>query len=185
MKLAIKDELLLDRWRRHPPDALAEILAEYGRPFYGFLIAACGGVEETARGFFTRVFLQTLHSPALESRKIPFFPELFRYAVKELRCLAKEISVPSEIHVLGRLSRDKDIKTRLLLCLKILTRIPVDDRIMILLRDLAELEISEMAYVMDMKEDRLKSRLNEARIHFREKMNEFLRTKEFYDLRRG
>lgn len=180
----MKDEVLLDRWRRQQPEALAELVTEYSRPFYGFLAVLLGGTQKTADDFFFKAFQKVLSEAAKDHAPTSIFLKLLKYAVKETKPSAAVPRTSLEPPVLAKLSNDEEIQLRILLSLKILAGMNLEERMVILLRDLMELDVPEMAYVLDMQEDHLKSRLNEARIHFREKMNESLRSKDFYDLRK-
>jgi DNA-directed RNA polymerase specialized sigma24 family protein len=184
VEISIKDDLLLDRWLRRNAASMGEIQAEYGKPFYGFLVAAYGGREKEAEALFLTSFTAVLRASALENRKVSFLIQLLHHAVQALRA-SKAPLPPASMQILSRLSADEDIQVRLLLGLKILDTLALEERLMILLRDLAELSMTEMAYVLGADEDTLKTRLTEARIRFREKMNESLRSKSFYDLRKN
>lgn len=184
MKISTKEELLLERLSREPAAAWGDVLGEYEKPFFGFLLVLFAKTDQTLNRLYVKISADILRRLPHSNDQVSILLQLYRQAVRELKALPAFEWAPPNPQVFISVSSDEEIQIRLLLCLKVLSDMSVQSRAIMLLRDFAELTIEEIAYVMEIPENQIKSFLNEARLQFREKMKESLRLKDFYDLRK-
>ena len=180
------DEALLDAVRRDDPAAFERFVERYGRRIYGFGLRVCGEAEDAkdvAQDTLLRAFqsLKDVAEPrALRSwlyrvaanaclmkrRKGKFEPEQ-ELSLDELMPHADERPLPDET------ASREEIRASLRAAVD---ELPPHYRIVLVLRDMEELDTHEVAQALDLPESTVEMRLHRGRLLVRQRLAERLGT---------
>jgi len=176
------DPHLVDRLRRGDPRAFEELVIAYQHRVFGVALRMLRNrseAEEIAQEVFLRV-----HG-AVEDFRGEAKLSTWLYAITSRLCLSRlaagERRVAREGHAtLERLTADVDPAAQLergeleAALQRAITELPEERRIVVVLRDLEGLPYDEIAEVLDLPVNTVRSRLHRARLDLKAKLERFL-----------
>ena len=164
MKITPSEELILAGCNEGSEHALQELSEKIAAPVYGFLSSSLGKNAGSAHDLFIEAFICGIRNSLSENTPI---------LVKVLSRLIHDISkLPFDKKVL---ILPENVSIRAQIILRTLSYMSWNDRVLVLLRDQLDLSHEEMSAVLSMNEHVIKMHLTEARIHFRNYLNEVLK----------
>ncbi len=169
--LSSDHELLLDRCRQKDSAAIQKLVSIYGESFYGFIRCLLGGNANLIDPILTASFIDTLRSSAESNTDEPFRVILLRAALKNAE---KNLGQPRE----PLLGIDKRLSV-LWECLGDLSR---EEQVVLLLRDQMDCSLDEMQAILSETEHPIRGRLQFARLHFRDLLQNKLNAKDPHSL---
>ena len=173
MEISAEEEFLLSDFATKQDESALKILTDkYGPPLYGFLRALWPGKQSQKRleQVMAQAFVQAIHSIKPLQVKEPFLLPLLRQTARQLKNQqAPTAAIPLNL---------EGLDSRLSLLVESLSLLPAEERILILLRDQFDLSHTEITDVLSISKDNLKNELNDARIHFRERLTHVLSRRE-------
>ena len=172
MEIAAEEELLLSRAVRLDPAALQNLADQHASSFYGFLLHVFLGDADLARETLVRAWAETLKSFAPFEEKVPFPVALAFHALADIKEPASKKSRP------GFPGPEATREPRLRLIFEALPRLPLEKRILLLLRDQLDFSLEELSFVLSLSEDQLRHRLKEARLALRLEVEHLLPQKK-------
>lgn len=154
MQISAKEEMLFWRWEKREKAALEGILSLYARSLYAFMCCLLGQHGPETRNVLIEGFVAILGQSGTSEK--PFRVRFLRRMVSHSLSQARSAIVLSTIPLHG-------IQETLLAALGCLD---AEDRLLILLRDQQDLLYEEMKEVLQWPEEKIRKRLNEARLRF-------------------
>ena len=189
------DSGLVERCRSGEDRAFEELVRKYQQPVFNIIYHNTGGrldVEDIAQRVFTKVYLSL---PRFE-RGRPFFPWLYRIVVNQcyddLRRAKRrrwrtfsELSLEEGENIERILSQADpgtpapEERTELhAILLKLLDRLPKQQRLAVVLRDLEDVPYDRMAEIMQCSEQAVRLKVFRARTRLRELMERAIRRQQ-------
>ena len=158
MSLSSHEQALLTELANRDAEAIRLFSTEYGPPVYGFLISALGFRAGEAKPMMVEAFASLIRHSKKAATEMPILPCLMRDLLNHLqwKMSDKESEGPFE-----------GAYQELSLIFKALSRLPWEERVLVLLRDQMDLTYPEMSFVLSLSEEELKARLGFAKTNFR------------------
>jgi DNA-directed RNA polymerase specialized sigma24 family protein len=151
------DEQLLLHCQAGDRQAFAEIASRYGRPLYGFLSAYLGGDElkkqQLLRAAFTEGFRNYQPGESGQSLLVLTLRALLAALAREKTLPAPRETAAPTLHIQW--------------LLEAFAGLSAEEKNLILLRLQLDLLYEEMSFLLSSPESALKSKLKDARLHFR------------------
>jgi RNA polymerase sigma-70 factor, ECF subfamily len=168
------DEVLVERYRNGDREAFTALVIRYQRPVYNAAWWVLKSAEDAA-DVAQNVFLKVAERVDDYDPQYRFFSWIYRIAVNESlnfrRRHGREEPLDEEVDVPGpegddpeRKAQEAELSGRLR---HAMTRLPTNDRMVLVLRHFSDLSYQEIAQVLELDEKTVKSRLFEARQRLR------------------
>lgn len=165
MKVSAQEELLIASCLKKEPEAIRTFSALYGRPIYGFLKSALGIRAELTHSILIRAMSEYLRTTTAFELKEHILVTLMRSLLRDIsRELKRKDSTGS--------LKEKD--PRLTILFESLALLKWQERVLVLLRDQMDFDYEEIASILSLKLEEVKSRIKTARVHFRENIDQLL-----------
>ncbi len=168
LTVSTEDQLLATRCSKQDRGALEELSSLYGNSLYGFLRSALGQRSELAHPHLVEAFVETVRRAAALGLKAPLHVTLLRYLLEGLRKNLKQKHAEGPWPGLDR---------KLSVLFLSLSRLPWEERVLLLLRDQMNCSLEEIEAVLSKPETEIRSQLQRTRLHFREQIHKTLKNK--------
>lgn len=146
------------------------LIACYQQNIYALIFYLIGCDQDAAYYICARSFVEALSRISRPADEDGFFNRLVRIAIKESRA-AKTLPVPNELEFLDIPLAEKG---PIRVVLKAFQKLDFDEKALILLRDQANRSYQDIGASAGLSESIAKQKTIQARIHFREKLEEAL-----------
>ena len=161
----VEEEILLLRCAGGDKTALSELEQKYGQPLYDFLCKISGGSSSRSQSLLLQAFAEGFRLYRPGKAKHSFLALVLRALVKK----AAHESAPENQPP----SKNLDLKAHWILAA--LRRLSYRQRVLILLRTQMDFLYEEIAFVLSASTPAVKSQLKDARLLFREKIDEVMK----------
>ena len=168
MIVPARDEFLLARCLKRERTAIEELVAEHARPIYGFFQSALGEKVTLAQPIFVGSFIHLLRKNAHRNLKEPIRVILLRFIIQRIQ---------EKLNFKNAGAPLNNLDFRLSILFESLSRLPWDERILLLFRDQMDLSLEEIGAILSKSQNEIRSRLKDCRLNFRKQLENSMNNK--------